>query len=402
MKKDCLQQLLNDLLSLKLQLKDESNKHLEKEILHQMLLVIACIEKFYKPSILKMGIDTCKYKKIKKGTFTSENCNKVATLTKIKTEYDIDEEKLLSFLSEYIKLTEPVKKVEKSINAFKKEDYYSIVGDFFKWYNDDAYLLFKSMWQNKQIHFIDYNKWRVQGAGCYAAIRHLKKGYIFLPDGKSLHTMETIAHEIQHAFEEEKSNYQLRNDNFINFREVSTNFIELLFLHYLKENKMFVDEMYNRQKMNIINARSIALILRDKLTVEKAIKDYYQENNEKEDKPLCALDNLKIIIRLMDKGIYITEGELINAKKSDGPTDEMNLTNYLIAHKIFKLYLRDEKKALNIIESLSTNIDKNPIDIFNEADINISCDSLLFSYEDYIKNIVSAAEIKEGVSKLYK
>ena len=164
-----------------------------------------------------------------------------------------------------------------------------------------------------------------------------------MPDGKSLHTMETIAHEIQHAFEEEKSNYQLRNDNFINFREVSTNFIELLFLHYLKENKMFVDEMYNRQKMNIINARSIALILRDKLTVEKAIKDYYQENNEKEDKPLCALDNLKIIIRLMDKGIYITEGELINAKKSDGPTDEMNLTNYLIAHKIFKLYLRDEK-----------------------------------------------------------
>ncbi|HHT38467.1 MAG TPA: hypothetical protein GXZ95_03505 [Mollicutes bacterium] len=399
MGKKCLKQLLDDLSRLKMQLEDNANKHLEREILYGIINITYSIEKFYKPLILRNGFYGYKYKKTKEDIVNNEKIEEAVSLLKGKSKCCSNEDKLDLFLSECINSTYPIKVFENSTTNFNKKDYYGVVGDFLKWYNDDAFLLFKNMWQNKQINLIDSNKWRASVGACYLPIRYLKKGYIFSLDTKSLFTMETIVHEMQHAFEEEISNYKKTHENFLNFNEVATNFIELLFLNYLKENKMFLNETHNQHKKNIIAFRSTALNLQNKLTIESAIKNYYEENKEKKEETLQTLSISKVIKILNDRGICRTGNDIMIARNIYGPGIEVYLNNYLIAHKIFELYLKDKKQALNIIETLSTNRDKDPIEKLNESCINISYDSLFFSYKNYIKNVLANEQNKDDGSK---
>ena len=140
----------------------------------------------------------------------------------------------------YSKLYFPVTNInENSLKRLSKEEEKEILSSFLKEYNINIYTLYKVILLKKNIIYDS----SLKNSDCYY-FGNLKEGIIRLKyEKRTLSMLSSLIHELGHIYE---SSLQEEKAIYYSFAsplyEVSSNYLEFLFLNYLVDNKIYLKD----------------------------------------------------------------------------------------------------------------------------------------------------------------
>lgn len=393
MKERFLNNIIDDLMVLRTAL-DSNNER--KDIRSDIATLIIFIEQIDTEGITATNL---KYKKIKDDMINNSILNDEKIFNNNYGRYNIRYDDLQSLLLKILNISGAIEGTNLTPIEITKEEYCAIAKDFFKELDSDYFSLFNKVNANGQICIDTNDMWNLPYGGLFVASNYLRKVHIFVNKNNFLSNLITLTHEFQHAFDYEFGNYQKLNTAYWDYCEVSTMFMELVFVNYLKEKKLFLKQIHEQEQINIIQDYNRANDIYDQIITIKTIGDYCNSEhyNEGQIAQLYA-NNEKIKELLEAKGFNPKEDKIEFYKNYDGPHQLIYLTNRLIAGEIFEIYMQDKEYAINMIKYISKSKDKDPVEVFNDLGIDINYNHLLCLYEKHVSNVMGTNEL--GNSKL--
>jgi hypothetical protein len=117
-------------------------------------------------------------------------------------------------------------------------------------------------------------------------------------------------------------------------------------------------------------------------------------NYSSREQELLHQDNNKIKELLENRQITTSIEKIEICKNCDGPQHMMYITSDLMAHKIYKTYLRDNEKAQFIIKSIAENNNKAPFYVFKDLRFNTDYNKMLPTYQRYVDEVANVKTLK--------
>ncbi len=255
---------------------------------------------------------------------------------------------------------------------------YEIICTFFRRVlDDDLFDLFLETFnrKNELVHLFSEDSKAPDGFEIF--LWGLKEAHIFFTLRKDISNFSSLAHEFGHAIADTYHFAPHINDSIYIFEEIISVFFELLCLDYMKKMRVFRDSAYNYNLMRFDGERkrSINILIYEEYWRKIENGEYDEENNTID---LVRASELLAGSESLDESIF--ERFLI--------IDELKYAiSTSIAIKLFEIYTKDPKRALELIYDIlkmNQNLPKEEIFAYLD-DIGLSIDrKSIESYKEHI------------------
>ncbi|MDD2495405.1 MAG: hypothetical protein PHE29_09445 [Tissierellia bacterium] len=220
------------------------------------------------------------------------------------------------------------------------EEFIAIIKEFLKTIDVDLYDLFCQQLSDEKINIIDRKDWKFPYIGSFFTVNQLKKSYITTPYEKYLSYLCGIVHEFAHMVNTISIDYETIDDNFWDYVEIISLFMEQIFKLYLKEQSYIKEEDYINSQMYLINyTKDRARKLYDAVILDKIMK--------KTDSP----EEIKSMLR--NEYLFFSEEYLNDLLNNSIGSQMLYITNQLMALQLFHYYKSNRKSGKEIVTTLA-------------------------------------------------
>ena len=138
-----------------------------------------------------------------------------------------------------------------------------LVAEFFVEYDLDVAKFFLELIRDKKVYFTNDKT----GSGTTYNMSEKSDVYVFVTPENNIRDAITLTHEVMHAYIEEQqktiNDAEFTNTYIVNYFEVYSIFIELVFVKYLKDKKMYEDDLNCHIKRYLISITEDAKIFKE-------------------------------------------------------------------------------------------------------------------------------------------
>jgi hypothetical protein len=262
---------------------------------------------------------------------------------------------------------------------YNVEEFIVIIKEFLKNIDTNLYSLFCQQLSVNRINIIDKNEWIYSYIGRFFTINQLKKSYIAIPYEKHLSYLCGIVHEFGHMVNTISIDYETIDDDFWDYVEVISLFMEQIFKLYLKENKYICEEDYINSQTYLINyTKERAKKLYDAVILDKILK---KTNNLEE-----------IRVMLQNEGLFFSEEYLNDLLNNPIGSEMLYITNQLMALQLFCYYKDNRGSIKEIITTLAQMKRKEDL---NKLNISLDNNELY----KYLILFINEFQKKKNISK---
>lgn len=255
-----------------------------------------------------------------------------------------------------------------NMKSLTKEDYLTLIGDFFKDLDEELFNNFNEIYKNKNDQIIFLGRNNEFGLGVTYTIPYLNKQYVATYyDVEKMSPIEIITgfHEFGHGIASHM-NYEryIKEDTL---KELETAFIEMISMDYC--SKYFNNTDFYLQGLINLDVKYDDLF--DYYELDEFSKEYdILSTNEEEIKKVLKRNSLEEFRE------YYLNYNIYNKY----------LTAYTIALNLYVIYLEDKEKALWILKRIINNNSIKESDMILK---NIPIESKVIKYKKYLESKVN-------------